>query len=153
MAWLPWRREGGAEAEHPVSRLRREMSRMFDDFLRALPAAPWSAEAGWGPALDVRETDSDVVVDLDVPGLRPEELDVSVAGGTLTIRGERKSEREEKGASYHVRERSRGSFRRAVTLPPGVDVDKASSKFEGGVLTITLPKTEQAKSRKIKIKA
>ena len=152
MAWLPWRRTSEPEAGHPLTGFRREMQRTMDDFFRGWWAAPWTEGSAWAPALDVRETESEIVVELEAAGMKPEELDVSLTDGTLTVRGERKSEREEKEESYHLRERSYGSFCRAVSLPSGVDADKVSSKFENGILTITLPKSEQAKPKKIEVK-
>jgi HSP20 family protein len=153
MAWLPWRRRGEPEADYPLARFRREIQRMADDFYRGWWAAPWTEGSVWAPALDVRETESEIVVELEAAGMKPEELDVSLTNGTLTIRGERKSEREEKEESYHLRERSYGSFCRTVSLPSGVDAEKASSRFENGVLAITLPKSEQARPMKIEVKA
>jgi HSP20 family protein len=102
--------------------------------------------------VDVRETETEVVVEAEVPGLKADELDVSVSNGTLTIRGERKSEREEKEGDYHMTERSHGSFSRVVSLPAAVKADGAAAKHENGIVTITLPKTEHAKPKKIEVK-
>jgi len=103
-------------------------------------------------ALDMYETDSDVVVEATVPGVKPEEIDVQVTGNVLTIKGERKEEKKEEKAAYIYQERSFGSFCRSVTLPTEVNVDKATAEFESGVLTLTLPKSETAKPKSIKIK-
>jgi HSP20 family protein len=153
MAWLPWRRTRHPEETHPVARFRREMERAFEDFFRGgwLPGF-WTGEPAWGPALDVRETDSDVIVDVEVPGLSPGDLDVSVTDGVLTVRGEKKSERDEKEGDYRVTERSHGSFSRTVTLPATVDPDGAKASHKDGVVTITLPKTEKSKAKRIEIK-
>jgi HSP20 family protein len=102
-------------------------------------------------ALDMHETDSEVVVEATVPGVKPEEVDVQVTGNVLTIKGERKQQEERKEASYIYREQRFGSFCRSVTLPTEVDVDEATAEFENGVLTLTLPKSETVKPKTIKI--
>lgn len=103
--------------------------------------------------VDMYETDDEVVVEATLPGVKPEEIDVKVTGNVLTIKGERKEEKREERASYVCRERSYGSFHRAVTLPAEVDVDKATAEFEHGVLTLSLPKSETVKPKSIKITA
>lgn len=149
MAWLPKRQ--AKDAEHPVTALRRDMQRMMDDFLHGWWTPAWAKDVSWMPALDVRETETDVVVEAETPGLKPEDLDVSVADGTLTIRGERKSELDTKQGDYHLSERSHGSFCRTVALPASVDADRAAAKCENGILRVTLPKTEESKAKKVKV--
>jgi HSP20 family protein len=149
MAWLPWKRSRESGGEHPIARFRREMDRMLDEFGRGfLPS--WEGISG--PALDVRETESEVIVDVEVPGLGPADLDVSVTESVLTVKGEKKSERDEKEGDYHLTERSYGSFVRTVQLPAAVDSAKAEATHRNGVVTITLPKTDKGKGRKIEIK-
>ena len=104
------------------------------------------------PSLDLSETPSTVEVRMDVPGMKPEEIDIQLANGVLTISGERKEEKEEKGKTFHRVERRYGSFSRSVTVPATVTEDKVDAQYHDGVLTITLQKTEEAKARKIKIK-
>jgi HSP20 family protein len=128
------------------------MQRMMDEFFRGWWTSPWAGEIASAPALDVREMETEVVVEAEVPGLKPDELDLSISDGTLSIKGERKSERDEKEGDYHLTERSFGSFSRVVALPAAVDADKAAAKYENGVVTITLPKTEQAKPKKVEVK-
>jgi HSP20 family protein len=153
MAWLPWRRPKGQgeSLAHPAARFRRDMERAFEDFV----SGAWLPES-WGgaalPALDMRETESDVIVDVEAPGFKPEEVDISVTDQTLTMRGEKKSETEEKKGDYHVSERSYGSFSRTVKLPAAVDADQATAQHKDGVVTITLPKTEKSKPKKIEVK-
>lgn len=134
-----------------VISLREAIDRLMgESFIR-----PWSKlGASFGnetPALDMYETDDEVVVEADVPGVKPEEIDVQVAGNVLTIKGEWKEKKKEEKASYIYWERSFGRFRRSVTLPADVDMDKAEAEFEHGVLTLTLPKLETIKPKTIKI--
>lgn len=155
---IPWRRKRNADEMHPAEaslvRLRREMDTLFDRFFRdpwggldalseALPAAP---------RLDLAETDERVTVTLDLPGVDPKDVDISVTGGMLTVRGERKHEREDKRADYHFVERQFGAFQRSVQLPSTVDPDKVEAKFKNGVLTIEVAKHPDAKPKRIKVR-
>jgi HSP20 family protein len=132
--------------------LREAMDRLVEDsFVR--PSLGWPAPAGLGTlAVDVYETDDDVVVKSAIPGIKPEDIDISLTGDTLTIKGETKFEEEVKEESYIQREIRYGSFSRTVTVPVPVVADKADAEFEDGVLTLTLPKAEEIKPKSIKIK-
>jgi HSP20 family protein len=136
-----------------MSRLRREMDRLWEDFFgpRRWGLRPWEGE--WAPAVDVSESADKVVVKAEVPGIDPKNINITLAGEVLTIKGEKKSEREETKESYHLVERSHGSFSRSLTLPAAVDVDKIDAKYEKGVLTVTCPKKEGVKPKAIQIKA
>ncbi|MBX6314284.1 MAG: Hsp20/alpha crystallin family protein [Isosphaeraceae bacterium] len=101
--------------------------------------------------LDVCETENEFVVKASLPGVRPEDVQITVHGDTLTIRGEAKAEEEKKGETWHLRERRFGPFQRTLSLTTPVDSDKAQAHFEHGVLTLTLPKAEAAKPKQIKI--
>ncbi|MGA7329132.1 MAG: Hsp20/alpha crystallin family protein [Rhodomicrobium sp.] len=138
---------------------RNEMDRLFDSFLgmpamtgfrRALPSME-----GVTPALDVKETDKEIVVKAELPGIDEKDVNLTVHNGILTLRGEKRSEKNEERENYHIMERSYGSFQRSIRLPDSVDEDKAQAKFDKGVLTITLPKKpEMVKSqKKIEIKS
>ena len=123
------------------------MSRMFDD-----------GEDGWmggamAPTLDVSETDNEVDVKMDLPGMKPEDIDIQVHQNVLTIRGERSEETEEKDRTYHRVERRSGSFARSVSLPSGVDEDNVDANYKDGVLIIKMPKTKEAQAKKIAVKA
>jgi len=112
---------------------------------------------GWGmrmlsPPLDISETDTEVRVRLDLPGVEAKEIDIQVNGNQLTIAGERKEEKEEKGETFHRVERRAGRFSRSFTLPCGVDENKVDATYHDGVLSVTLPKTEESKSRRITVK-
>jgi HSP20 family protein len=127
------------------------MDRLFGDFFGPRVVAWEPAELGF--ALDVYETDDAVVVKGALPGVRPEEVDISVTGDVLTIKGETKSEEETKDGNYHRRELRYGAFARSVALPTLVDHDKAEATFENGILTISLPKAEEVRPKSIKIAA
>ena len=101
--------------------------------------------------LDVVEMEDEFVVKASLPGVKPEDVQITVHGDTLTIRGESKAEQEKKGEQWHLRERRFGSFQRSVALSTPVDSDRAQAHYEHGVLTLTLPKSEAAKPRQIKV--
>ncbi|MBL9125471.1 MAG: Hsp20/alpha crystallin family protein [Planctomycetaceae bacterium] len=103
------------------------------------------------PTLDLAETDNAVEVRMDLPGIKAEEIDIHLTENTLTVSGERKEEKEEKGKTYHRVERRQGSFSRTVTLPCCVDDTKVDAHYKDGVLTIKMPKSEEARSRKVKV--
>ena len=142
MEWKPFRE---------VSRLRREMDRLWDDYFgpgrRALQPM-----AEWAPAVDVSETGDRIVIKAEVPGIEVKDIDISLSGDVLTIKGEKKSEREETKENYHLVERSCGSFFRSLKLPAAVEVDKIEAIYEKGVLTVTCPKKEEVKPKTIEIK-
>jgi HSP20 family protein len=105
------------------------------------------------PALDVSETDTVIDVRMDLPGITAKDIDIQVNGNLLTVSGERKEEKEEKGKAVHRGERSYGQFFRSVTLPSNVIESEVAAEYKDGVLTIKLPKTEQSKAHKIKVKS
>ena len=131
--------------------LRDAMDRLFDEaFTR-----PWGPDGGYGtgmPAIDMYQTDDDVILKVAVPGMKPEDVQILVTGDTLTIKGETREETDNKEKAYHIRERRWGSFERTITLPTAVRSDKAQAEFENGVLSITLPKAEDVKPKTITVK-
>jgi HSP20 family protein len=130
--------------------LRQAMDQLFDDaFTRPRGASGVSIV----PAMDLYQTADEVVVKANLPGLKAEDVQISVANGVLSLHGEFKQENEQNEATYHVLERRYGSFERSVTLPTDVQTDKAKADFQDGVLTITLPKAETVKPKMITIKA
>jgi HSP20 family protein len=130
--------------------LREAMDRLFDDaFTRPLSISGVSAV----PAIDMYQTDEDVVVKATLPGVKAEDVDITVTGETLTIHGEYKQENEQKDTRYHIREQRSGSFERSLLLPTDVKADKAKADFENGILTITMPIAEEVKPKSITIKA
>jgi len=131
--------------------LREAMDRLFEESI-VWPRS-WLAPAAQTFAVDIYETKDDVVVKASLPGVKPEDIEVSVVGDTLTIKGEVKEEKDIKEENYIRKERRYGSFCRSFTLPVSVDADKATAEFENGVLTLTLPKAEEVKPKTIAIKA
>ena len=106
----------------------------------------------WLPALNLAETNNEIVLKAEVPGMDPKDIDISLSDGTLTIKGEKKQEKEEKEEGYHLVERSYGSFTRTIELPREVQSDKINASYKNGVLKIVLPKSEKAKKKEVKIK-
>jgi HSP20 family protein len=105
------------------------------------------------PSLDLAETDGTIEVRMDIPGMEAKDIDIQVNGNLLTISGERKEEKVEKGKTYHRIERRTGSFSRSVTLPCPVKDEAVDAQYKSGILTVKLPKTEEAKSKKITVKS
>ena len=138
-----------------MTRLRREMDQLMDRFFDWRPFRAWSGEGegAWMPSLDVSETDKEVLVNAELPGMDPEDVAVSLNDSLLTIRGERKKEQEEKGESFHRVERHFGSFERVVRLPADVDPGKVDANYKDGVLKIKMQKTKKSTTKKIEIKA
>jgi HSP20 family protein len=130
--------------------LREAMDRLFDDaFTRPISMSGGSVV----PTIDLFQTDDEVVLKAALPGLKAEDVHISVAADVLTLSGEFKQESEQKEATYHIREHRYGSFERSVMLPTDVQTDKAKADFENGILTITLPKAETVKPKTVNIKA
>lgn len=155
----PWR---------PFESLRREVDRLFDDFSGGIWRSPFGrsffdveplrrAQATFGavPAVDVTQTDKGYEITAELPGMEEKDIDVKLTNGVLTIRGEKRDEKEEKKNDYYVRERSFGSFERSFQVPENVDTDKVSASFKKGVLTVMLPKSAEAQKaeKKIEVKA
>lgn len=138
-----------------------EMERLMDEFFpgglmhRGRWGPRWSGMAapfeGRWPKVDVIEQDDHVMVRAEVPGVKKDDLDVSITDDTVTIRGSTEEEKKEEEGDYYRREIARGSFSRTVTLPGGVNGDKAKARFKDGMLELTLPKEERSKRRKIKV--
>ncbi len=139
------------EGADPFFSMGRALQRSLDDAWRGFP----TEAAAMNVALDVKEDDKAFHVAADLPGLTEKDIDVSFDDGLLTIRGEKKVEREEKKDTWHIVERSSGSFARRLSLSAAIDAAKIAAKFEKGVLTVTLPKLaeEKASARKIEIKS
>lgn len=138
------------EPAREMMTLREAMDRLFDDaFTRPLSLSGnnWSI-----PAVDMYQTDNEVVVKAALPGIKADEVQINVTGEVLTIKGETKQENETKEKAYHIREQRWGAFERSIVLPTEVVADKAKADFENGVLTITLPKADEVKPKTINIK-
>jgi HSP20 family protein len=158
---VPVKQSAPAPADTPdVWRsLRSEMDRLFDTFTNRFGVTPFlSTRFGtWSgvlsPPVDITEDDGVFKVSAEVPGMTEKEIQVSLSGDTLTIKGEKLQEREEKGENRYLSERSYGEFQRAFSLPADVDREKIEAAFANGVLTVTLPKTAKATPKKIEVKA
>lgn len=133
--------------------LREAMDQLFEEsFVR--PGTEALARRGLGAlAVDMYETDESVVVKSAIPGVDPEDVDISITGDTLTIKGETKSEEEVEEDNYICRERRYGAFSRSLAIPVPVDADEADAEIEDGVLTLTLPKAEEARPKAIEVKS
>jgi HSP20 family protein len=141
--------------DNPFESFQREMNRLFDDFFRgtgAMPPARFGGAEGFfggaaAPRLDVSETDDAYEVTAELPGLEEKDVEVLLDRNLLTLKGEKRAEREEKSKDYHLTERSFGTFRRSIPLPAEIDQGKVEAHFRNGVLTVRLPKAEQARSQ------
>ena len=141
------------EPTRGLSTLRGQMDRLFNEAF----GKTWGTEEGlatgvWAPPVDVFETPESIVLKADLPDVKKDEVDISIENGTLTLKGERKMEKETKEKNFYRMERSYGTFTRSFTLPPTVDSEKVGASFESGVLTVTLPKREESKPKQIKVK-
>jgi HSP20 family protein len=134
-----------------VAVLQNRLNSIFNDFARPEGAQETLAAGNFVPAVDVYEDEHEVVLKLEVPGIRQEDLDVRVENQTLTVRGERRFESEEKEENFHRIERRFGTFTRSFTLPVTVDTGSVAAKYENGVLAIQLAKKEAAKPKQVKI--
>jgi len=138
------------EPSRAIRSLRSEVDQLFDRFVER----PIGAMTGHViPTIDLSETDTDLIVKADLPGMSEQEIDVSIVENTLTIRGEKTQERKEAGKRYHLVERSYGSFSRSMQLPAIVDADRIKASYRKGVLEILMPKKEQVRTRKVQIQA
>lgn len=148
MALIPWR--GRTLPVATLASLRDEMNDLLARFWSDTSEPFGLAE--WSPALDISETDDAVLVHVELPGVDAKDLEISVAGDVLTIRGEKKDEKERTGHNYHRVERRYGAFTRTLTLPAAVDADQVTARTHAGVLEIRLPKKEDARPRRVEIK-
>lgn len=153
----------GGEAWRPFESLRKEVDRLFEDFGGNFWSRPFRSLAPLeqsfpkqmaAPAVDVTETDKAYEITIELPGLDEKNIEVNLANGGLTIKGEKKEEKEETKKDYYVSERRYGSFERYFGLPDGVDADKIEATFKNGVLKVVLPKTAEAQqpAKKIEVK-
>lgn len=132
----------------PVFGLRREIDRLFEDtFGRG------EGMNAWTPAVDVRESDKEVRIDVELPGIQPDEVEITAENGILTVRGEKQMERkeDEQDGRFHVVERSYGSFTRSFQLPQGLDESKIEAEFDNGILSVHIPKAALPQPRRIQI--
>ena len=132
--------------------LREKMNRMFEDvFSQRSEEGKEMVTSNWAPAVDIFETEKELVLSAEIPGIDEKDIEIKVEDNTLSLKGERKFEKETQEENYHRIERSYGSFYRAFTLPNSIDPEKIQATHENGVLKITMPKREERQPRKVKI--
>ncbi len=131
--------------------LREKMNRLFEDVFTGRSEGKEIAASTWAPAVDIFETENDLVMTAEVPGIDEKDIEIKIEDNTLILKGARKFEKETKEENYHRIERSYGSFYRAFTLPNSIDPEKIQAEHENGVLKITMPKRTELKPRKVKI--
>jgi|TARA_Y100001933_G_scaffold106517_1_gene106770 HSP20 family protein len=148
---IPWARKDHApdaktDETNPIATLQRDMNRVFESFWNRVGDLDWPWGGGEAKS-DVVETDDAVEVSIELPGMEMKDIEVSVTDDMLTVKGEKKIERQEEKKGYYLSERSYGAIYRTIPLPPGVDGEKAEASFKNGVLTIRLPQTPEAQAR------
>jgi HSP20 family protein len=131
--------------------LQGDVNRLFDSFFGRREAGQATAARRWVPAMDLAETDDQLVLRADLPGLKRDDIEIEVKDNVLTVSGERKAEHEQKGEGFHRIERSFGRFSRSLGLPRGIDAKSMTASFENGVLEVRMPKPEERKATRIEI--
>lgn len=146
------RRSEVAVGDDPFTTLRREMDRLFESFGRDLGwPSPEGRAAAMAPSIDVSETEGEIKIEAELPGIDEKDVEVMISDNVLTVKGEKKADKEEKKKDYHLVERSYGSFSRSLTLPFAADPAKVKAGFKNGVLSISLPKPPEVKAKAKKI--
>ena len=140
--WSPFR---------DVLNIQDEMNRLFNTFFARTPERRDAGTFSWSPLVDILETDGEIKVVAEVPGMKREDIKISVQDNVLTLKGEKKLEKEEKEKNFHRVERAHGAFERSFSLPASVQTDKVKASYKDGVLTIALPKSEETKPKEIAI--
>jgi HSP20 family protein len=149
--WNPTRELGSFPSD--ILSMQREMNRMFDSlFHSGLPDETALPPTTWSPAVDIAEHDDGYVVKMEIPGVDKNDVKITMQDNTLTVRGEKKQERESRGSNYHRVERSFGAFQRSFTLSSSVKPEKIDASFKDGILNIELPKAEESKPKQIDVK-
>ena len=143
---IPWR------GRREVDRFRGDIERLFDDFFTRSPFGGSFEKGDWMPSVDLSENEKEITIHAEIPGMEVKDIDISLNGRVLTIKGERKQEQEEKEKNYHCIERRYGSFSRSFELPADVDSNKVKAEYKDGVLKLNLPKTKEQSVKKIEIK-
>ena len=150
MTLIRWRPE--SELLPRISDLNREMNRLFDSFLRSDAADDGAFGSSWTPAVDILEQEDSYTLEAELPGLKKDDVKISVQDNLLTLRGEKKDERKESKKGYLRMETNYGSFTRSFTLPTTINASKIEAEFKDGILKIQIPKAEEAKPKMIEVK-
>jgi HSP20 family protein len=148
---IPWARKDAASdtkssSDNPIATLQREMNQVFESFWNRVGHSDWPWGSGEARS-DMVETDNAIEVSIELPGMEMKDIEVTVNDDMLTVKGEKRVERQEEKKGYYLSERSYGAIYRTIPLPPGVDGEKAQASFKNGVLTIKLPQTPEAKAK------
>ena len=157
MSLIPWGNRKGAGGElSPLNDLRSEINRVFDSFFRE-PFGAMTESFGWGgqlaPSLDVSETDQEITVQAELPGVDPKDLDITVTADRITISGEKKETVEKSDKNYHHKEIRSGKFSRTIALPTGIDTENVAADHKNGMLTVRLKKSQAAAAKKISVQS
>jgi HSP20 family protein len=137
----------------PFMSLQHEIDRLFEDFSRGFPTIAGNGATALMPSMDVTETDKEIEITAELPGLEEKDVQINIADNILTIRGEKKAEKEQKDKNYRLVERSYGSFERTLELPEGVNVDAIKANISKGLLKVTVPKPAPTQAKKIEVKS
>jgi HSP20 family protein len=148
MSLVRWRDRGELSPWAPLRDLEGQFNRLFGELARDYDLF----DRGWAPAVDLKENEQEYSLEADLPGMKKEEIDITVVDNVITLKGERKHETETKEKDYHRVERRYGSFERSFEIPGGFDADKIAAHFDNGVLRVTLPKREESKPKQIEVK-
>jgi HSP20 family protein len=148
-------RKNKEEDDHPFYSLQHQINSLFDDFFSGFNVSPRGLTSGghgaFFPSVDVKESDAEVTIQAELPGVDEKDISVTVTKDAVTIKGEKKEEKEEKEKNYYFMERSYGSFHRVIPLGEEAESDNAKASFKNGVLNITIPKSRKAKTEGIKV--
>ena len=143
------------EIDHPFYSLQREMNSLFDNFFRGFDISPrgfYEGDLGeFSPSIDVKENEKEFIIKAEIPGVEEKDVEVTVSNDSVTIKGEKKEEKEDKDKNYYYMERSYGSFHRVIPLATEVESGKAQARIKNGVIDIKIPKSQTAQSKGVKI--
>ena len=158
MGLVPWRskqKDISGQETSPLTTLRSEIDRLFDSYVRE-PVShlewPFGSERGWAPIVDIGETDEEVIVRAELPGIDPADIDITVSGGQLVLAGEKRESTEKTGKGFYHTESRYGSFRRSLPLPEAVDPQQVEAEYADGVLTVHLKKSPASPPKRIEVK-
>jgi HSP20 family protein len=144
-----------AEIDHPFYSLQRDMNSLFDNFFRGFNVAPRGFSGGemerFTPSIDVKESEKEFMIKAELPGVEEKDIEVTVTDDSVTIKGEKKEEKEDKNRNYYYMERSYGSFSRVIPLETAIESGKAQASFKNGILDVKIPKNQSAKAKETKI--
>jgi len=158
MGLIPWKdtpQQIGPREPSPLTRLRAEIDRLLDSFVREPMGGldwAWGSLGAWAPAVDVAETNEEVTVRAEVPGIAPEDVQVSISGNHLVLAGEKKQSSQQQGESFFRTESRYGSFRRSIPLPEGVDPQQVTAEYAHGVLTVRIKRSAPGPVKRIDVK-